>query len=953
MSIVSTHTHFETYMTASTIDTMVNKAVELKREYLTYTDYGLVSGLYKTYSLAKKKNIKLIPGCEIYLKDPKCPYSNGLGFKYFSVTVYAEDQASYQRLGEMLSKPSGTHVTEGEDEIPTFTWSDLSVLKNSNISFVLAGPNSVTSKLALSGRKAQAKKVVDILNKISKNKTYVAMVAAKEDKVWNKVVRVKFNNGQELDLSYKSQIELDIITKDGFKKVSTKSSELVEVNSIGKKVSAIYPSSVKINIKDGVIKSVFLDVKSTPIPGGCVIEKANKENLIIAKHENLKVLISDYAFMASETDKLVQDSRLEGQRLEASSLHMKTESEALLALKDQGFSEDQIMDFINNTKTWAKSFDSFKLEYKYQLPKITDDPEKLMHELISKTGRMKWDDKVWVDRLNYELKVFRENGVIDLLPYPLPIAAVFDEYKRQGRLVGPSRGSAGASLLNYVIGITHLDPLHYDLPFDRYFSQDRVNTGKYPDIDCDLPSRDILVGEDGSGGLLKEMFPNRYAQISIRGNIRLKSAIKDVNRSFNNGVVDRYIEELTLKLPTPPQGVSDKDYVFGYKDSDGNPVKGLLEYNKELKEYAEKKPKEWEIVSYMLGIPRQFGRHASAYVITQDNIDKTVPTMMVNGFGPVTQYEAKEVEAAGLIKYDFLVIRQLLDLEGCLNLINKKNKDNFEIGYFNHEGKKLYIWDLPQNDAKVKEMIKSLDFSTLFQVHTNSMRPYVSEIQPANVIDFATCLALVRPGPLDYVDPKTGRNMAQEYVERRYGRSKTDIPELLKVLPDTYASIVYQEDITKIAKEIAKMSGSRAEILRDNMCKKRKKVLGEMKPEFMAGAVTTVGEETADKIWQMMETFGQYGFSCFTEDQLVKTEKGTVALAEAYQSGIKIAYLDGDKIEYERPSHWFDQGKKEVFEIELEDGSLISCTSDHLFLNEEGNWVKARDFMQLGYFYAK
>jgi DNA polymerase III alpha subunit len=243
-------------------------------------------------------------------------------------------------------------------------------------------------------------------------------------------------------------------------------------------------------------------------------------------------------------------------------------------------------------------------------------------------------------------------------------------------------------------------------------------------------------------------------------------------------------------------------------------------------------------------------------VIADRPISEIVPMFM----GNITQYEAKGVEKVKLIKYDFLVVAQLADIQKCIQLINKKNGDKNDAAHFNHNGKLTYIWDLPE-DPDVYASIWEGDTVTLFQINTRSMVPFVKDIKPTSIFDLSDILALVRPGPLDYVDEKTGRTMAEEYICRRKGLSQPDIPQLAEILPKTRGVMVYQEDLTKIAREIGGMKPDDAENLRRVMSKKLKIEMLKMKPLFMEGATQRVGEETAEKVWNMMETFARYGFN--------------------------------------------------------------------------------------------
>lgn len=854
MSLISVHTHIETSITASIMSDFIAKAKALGRTHVAYTDIGLMTGLYKFYKMADKAGLKIIPGIEVYFKDlsdaPSKLYPKA---GYMTITLYPTTQTAFTEICRLSSKSREKYLDRLDNEIPLYTWEDFEALQGQNIEAVLAGPHSMLVKPLLAG-----KKLTDLESTINRLKGIfnlnVALISADQDAYYRNVLSVTTQRGA-----------LELFNTD---KIDT-----IKVGKVVKNIPAFdierggHTKIIGLH-RNGVFNKANLDIRSfkmvekfSKLKMGNVISMSNKAHLAIASMFNLTVLSSDYAYMASKEDKKVQDIRLLGGALRPEFYMQNTEEYASI-LTAQGIAQDKIIASIENTKEWANKFNNFKFKFEWNLPVVTDNPNKYMLDLIKKTGRMQWTNPEWTARIKLELEVISRNGTYDLLPYFFPIAMVFDHYKSNGRLTGPGRGSVGGSLLAYVMGITHINPLDYDLPFERFFSMDRINNKKLPDVDVDLPDRELLVGLDGHSGYLHEMFGDKAGQVSTRGMIRLKSAIKDVNRIFNKGVVSPEIEKFSESLPVPPQGVNDKDFVFGFKDSDGNPIVGLFETSKELQNYAKNYPEEWAIVSRTLGIPRQNSRHASAFVIADKPLDQIIPMMEVNSVKKVTQWEAKEVESAGLIKFDFLCISQLIDIEGCLKLLNKKtNTVDLEPGTFIHKGKKTFVWDLSKNDMTVAAMMGSGDTETTFQTNTKSMLPFVTSIKPVSIIDYATILALVRPGPLDFIDEKTGLSMAAEYVERRHGRGTVDLPELKELLPETYGIIVFQEQLTKVAKALANFSGEKAEILRENMCKKRKKELMLMKPDFINGAKAKVGEAIANKIWDMMETFGQYGFS--------------------------------------------------------------------------------------------
>ena len=250
--------------------------------------------------------------------------------------------------------------------------------------------------------------------------------------------------------------------------------------------------------------------------------------------------------------------------------------------------------------------------------------------------------------------------------------------------------------------------------------------------------------------------------------------------------------------------------------------------------------------------------HNCAFLIADKPISDFVPTKD----GYITQYEASECEAAGLVKYDFLVISQLKDIRVCLDLINKKNGEKNKVGYFTHNGKLTYIWDLPEDPAAYRSVWNG-ETESCFQINTTTMTPFVKDIMPQNMEDLSLILSLVRPGPLDYVIEETGRNMAEEYIYRRNGNSYEDIPVLRELLPKTHSVLVYQEDVTKIAKQLAGFSGSAAENLREAIGKKKRAAMLKIKPEFVNGCVASgkVTEEEAQQLWDRIVTFGRYAFN--------------------------------------------------------------------------------------------
>ena len=849
---LSPHNHAESPLTGSTLQTLINTAKSLGRTHFAYADHGHLSSALKAYGQAKKAGLKFIPGIEIYFKDTTCPFITGTSAdrcKYFTATIYCQDQEAFQELGKMVSRTDMSTMEFYEEKQQLWRWEDLEKISKFNTQLVLSGVHCIVGKTMLAGKADVGEKILIRLKDLFGLRISVALLAEPWLKKFSTVVEIQYEDGTK-----DSILASDTVATDRVR--SIKARDLVEGfgkhKHIKSKNVGMMSSEVGKDIKKCIIHKGFL-----PLPGGDASLKVNRFLKALATKHNIKVLVTDYAYYAKKEDKIVQTMRLEGNNKLQPNLHMKSEEEVRQYLLNiMNLDPAEAATIIQNNEEWGKNFDNFKLTYKWRLAEVEGSALQKAMSIVTENGRMKWDDPKYVARLKEELEVIHKNGIYDLMPYFLPIRDVLNHYKENGQLIGPGRGSSGGSLLCYLMGITQIDPFKYDLPFQRFFSMVRIKGRKLPDIDVDLENRELLVGADGHSGYLYGRWGNKAAQISTRTTIRLKSAILDTNRYFHGKVQDD-IAMLSKGLPVPPQGVTDHQFVFGYEDTDENHIKGLIEVSEELKKYSQERPKEWEIVSKAMGLTRAYSKHASAFVISDSPIQDTIPTKESN----VTQYEAKEVEEAGLIKYDFLVVKQLKDIRVCLDLIKKREKrTDLPVDIFPHEGKDLFIWDLPE----IPEVFKSIwngQTETMFQINTASMRPHVIDMLPSNIMDLATLLALVRPGPLDFIDPNTGRNMTEEYMMRRRSESVPDIKEMADLLPSTYGVLAFQEDLNKIARGLAGFDAETAELLRENMAKKKMVELTSIKPSFIKGANKKVKPEVSEKIWEQMVTFGRYGFS--------------------------------------------------------------------------------------------
>lgn len=849
--MISVHTHCESQLTGSPLSSLIKRAVELKRTHFSYTDLGHLSSCFKAYNMAKKAGLKFAPGIEFYFKDNKCDIVSGTPAercKYFTSTLFCTNQTSYQELCKTVSRTDMPKIDIQDQEQSLWSWVELEHLSKFDTLLVLGGPHCIAGKILLAYGPEAAEKIVLKVKEIFDSRLSLALICEPWAKKHATVIKIEYT-----DKTHSSLIDTDIVTTNKARKI--KAADLI--SRPGHKVLKSYISNGTNFDIDKSINRITEHKGFLPLPCDVTLE-INKFFIEMSRKHGIALLASDYAFYANKEDHIVQTMVLEGKNQLKSDLYMKDDNSIRdYLVKNLELELSQAENILHNNEDWSHNFDNFSLKYEWRFADSGDNALQQCMEIIKKKGLMRWEDPIWTARLREEINVIAKNKVKDLSPYFLPIHDVIDFYEESGYLTGPGRGSSAGSLIAYLMGITKVNPFKYDLSFNRFYSTDRIEALKLADIDSDLESRDILVGEDGKSGYLYKRWGNKAAQISTRGKSRLKSAIKDTNRYFN-GSVEKEIDQICKKLPDAGQGITDEQFIYGMEDEDGNHIDGLIETSDVLQNYANARPKEWAIVQKTLGITRSFGRHACSFVIADKPISDFVPVKD----GNITQYEATECEVAGLVKYDFLVISQLKDIRVCLDLINKKNGEKQKVGHFTHKGQPTYIWDLPEDEEAYRSVWDGATESC-FQINTTTMTPFVKDIMPKNMEDLSIILSLVRPGPLDYIIQETGRNMAQEYVYRRNGNSYEDIPVLKELIPQTHSVLCYQEQVTKVAKELAGFSGSAAENLREAIGKKKRAAILKIKPEFISGCTVSgkVTEAEAQQLWDRIVTFGRYAFN--------------------------------------------------------------------------------------------
>ncbi len=440
------------------------------------------------------------------------------------------------------------------------------------------------------------------------------------------------------------------------------------------------------------------------------------------------------------------------------------------------------------------------------------------------------------ERLNYELDVMIKMGFPG---YFLVVADLVSHARKVGIRVGPGRGSAAGSLVAYALGITGLDPIEHGLLFERFLNPERISM---PDIDLDFDERRrsemIRYATEKYG-------EDRVAQIITYGTIKSKQALKDSTRVL--GYPYAIGEKLTKALPPSVMG---KDItlggVFDSKDSrygEAGEFRQLYESDVDSKRVV-------DLARGLEGLKRQWGVHAAGVILSRDPLLDVIPIHRRESDGSIiTQFDMGACEATGLLKMDFLGLRNLSVLDDTL--LNIKENQNIDV----------VLEDLPLSDQKTFELLSRGDTLGVFQLDGGGMRSLLRAMAPDSFEDISAVIALYRPGPM-------GENSHNDYADRKNGRKAVEPihPELSDalqdILGDTYGLIVYQEQVMAIAQKVAGFTLGRADLLRKAMGKKNKEILDKEYVPFEAGMKANGFSEVAIKrLWEVLIPFSDYAFN--------------------------------------------------------------------------------------------
>ncbi len=527
-------------------------------------------------------------------------------------------------------------------------------------------------------------------------------------------------------------------------------------------------------------------------------------------------LFAHECLLAIKNGEKLQDEHRE--RLESNQYYLKAANEMIDCLSE--FSEA----LENTIRITERCTVDIELNKTY-LPTFPTENGMVAEEYLEKLCQKGLSERIsspsneYVARLSYELTVIKR---MKFSNYFL-IVWDFMRYAREhGILTGPGRGSAAGSLVAYVLYITDVDPLEHNLLFERFLNPERISM---PDIDIDFPDH---RREEVIEYVAKKYGELHVAQIVTFGTLAAKAVLRDVGKVF--GLNSKELEQLSRLIPSKV-GINLHE---AYKESEG------------LRRFINETPQNQQLFETALkleGLPKHTSTHAAGVVISEKQLIDLIPIQRGSNHVYLTQYSMEHLEEIGLLKMDFLGLRNLSLIETILASI------------YRHTRKKIDIGKVPLDDIKTFELLARGETTGVFQLESEGMRKVLTRIKPSRFEDIVAVNALYRPGPMENIPL---------FIERKHGKKKIEYPhdDLQSILENTYGVIVYQEQIIQIASKMAGFSLGEADLLRRAVGKKQKEVLDKERQHFIQGAVKKgYSQSLANDIYDLIVRFANYGYN--------------------------------------------------------------------------------------------
>lgn len=786
------HTQYSLLDGAADIDAYMSKAKEDGMKGLAITDHGNMFGVFKFHQSALKHGLKPIIGCEFYMVEDRHQkeFKNGRKDKRYHQLMLAKNPTGYSNLSKLCS----LGFIEGYySKFPRIDKELIRQYKDGLIATTCCVAAEVPQTYLNKGPEEAEKVFLEWLDLFGEDY----------------YIELQRHHLKGIDQDGVNQFLLQMAQKHNVKVLATNDSHYVDQDDW-------LAHDILLCVNTGDFQSVPVGERESQqvrlqMNGKWYYEDLNK---LSRTHGNDPAVRQ--ALQALEANNHKKRFGFENDQF-----YFKTSHEMAELFKDVPQAIETSMEIFDKIETPDLKRDI--LLPNYTLPEGFADQWTYLKHITLERAKQRFDhfDQQVAERLEYELKIIKEMGFAG---YFLIVQDFVQAAKERGALVGPGRGSAAGSAIAYAIGITNIDPIKYNLLFERFLNPERVSM---PDIDIDFDDANRQKVIDY---VIEKYGKNQVAQIITYGTMAAKSSIRDVGRVLQYPLGDT--DKLAKMVPDGP-GVN---------------LKKAFKENKELQEIRDNEGTEpgkvLRLAEQLEGSVRQRGIHAAGVIIAPDDLTEYIPVCTAADADLfVTQFEGKYIEEAGMLKMDFLGLKTLSIIKDACDLVAK-----------NH-GTTIDVDAIPLDDPATLALYQRGDTIATFQFESDGMRKHLKELKPSTIEDLIAMNALYRPGPMQYIET---------FIKRKHGHELTQYPHglLEELLQPTYGIMVYQEQIMQCAQIIGGFSLGKADILRRAMGKKKMEVMQAMKSEFVEGAATRdIDTAKAEEIFGIMEKFAAYGFN--------------------------------------------------------------------------------------------
>ena len=769
------------------------KAKQENMPAVAITDHGNMFGAFKFFSEATKAGIKPILGCEFYIVEDRFrqKFEKHDKDKRYHQLILAKNAQGYKNLSKLCS----LGFIEGMyGKFPRIDRELLKQYKEGLIATSCCVAAEVPQTFLHKGEEEAEKVLLEYIDIFGEDY----------------YIELQRHHLQGIDQEAINQFLIRMSKKHDVPLIATNDSHYVDQDEWS-------AHDILLCINTGELQR--LPVGDADDPRLRVITKDGK--ILYDTIQNLRQQHSDDTHILKQLGALQDNRNRTRFGFENDQFYFKTETEMKELFKD-------VPQAIENTLAIAEKVQTPELKRdilmpNYRLPEGFDSMETYLQHLTYEGARKRYGEitEEIRERLDMELQVINTMGFAG---YFLIVQDFIAAARKQKVSVGPGRGSAAGSAVAYCTGITNIDPIHYNLLFERFLNPERVSM---PDIDIDFDDEgrqqviDYVIDLYGK---------NQVAQIITYGTMAAKSAIRDVARVTEYPLPDT--DALAKMIP----------------DNPGMTLKKAFEENPDLKKVRENKTDQGgqvvRLAETLEGSIRQRGIHAAGVIIAPDDITNFIPVCTAKDADLlVTQFDGKVIEDAGMLKMDFLGLKTLTIA-----------KDAVEMVEANHD-KQVVLDDITLTDEKTFELYQKGETVGTFQFESEGMRTWLRKLKPTNIEDLIAMNALYRPGPMDFIP---------DFINRKHGKEEVAYPHPLleDILKPTYGIMVYQEQIMQTAQIIGGFTLGKADILRRAMGKKKREAMQQMKGEFVEGAkAKEIDPKKAEEIFDIMAKFASYGFN--------------------------------------------------------------------------------------------